>query len=96
MTIPVILIGIAISMIHYSVSEAKPEDDANASYRYYKEVCIERGDSLWSIASEAYPDASDADMQELVEEIRSINGLPGYSILEGEYLIVPYEESVLH
>ncbi|MDE7298515.1 MAG: LysM peptidoglycan-binding domain-containing protein, partial [Lachnospiraceae bacterium] len=52
-------------------------------------VCIEPGDSLWSIAQEYYS-AECGSFSDYVAEIKRSNGLKGDTIHTGAYLIVPY------
>ena len=54
----------------------------------YTSVCVQEGDSLWSIA-EAHFSEEYASTTELVEEIRRINHV-GSDIRSGAYLMVPY------
>lgn len=52
-------------------------------------VKIEKGDSLWSIASQ-YITEEYKDMNVYIEEIKLSNGLTSDTIHEGRYIIVPY------
>lgn len=52
-------------------------------------VKIERGQSLWSIASQYITDEY-KDMNTYIEEIKASNGLTSDIIHEGQYIIVPY------
>ncbi|MGB8453863.1 MAG: LysM peptidoglycan-binding domain-containing protein [Anaerocolumna sp.] len=52
-------------------------------------VKIEKGDSLWSIASQ-YITEEYTDMNSYIDEIMNSNGLTSDVIHEGNYIIVPY------
>ncbi len=52
-------------------------------------IKIEKGDSLWSIASRYYTEEYD-DMNSYIKEIMYSNGLTSDIIHEGNYIIVPY------
>ncbi len=52
-------------------------------------VKIEKGDSLWSIASQ-YITEEYGDMNSYIDEIMNSNGLTSDIIHEGSYIIVPY------
>ncbi len=52
-------------------------------------VKIEKGDSLWSIASQYFTDEYD-DINSYIAEIMYSNGLTSDVIHEGSYIIVPY------
>lgn len=52
-------------------------------------VEIEKGDTLWSIASEYMSDEYD-DMNKYIKEIKDTNGMVSDDIHIGNYIIVPY------
>lgn len=57
--------------------------------KYYTTVQVEAGDSLWTIAGEHITPEYD-DMDDYIEEIKSINGISGNLIQQGSYLNIPY------
>ncbi len=63
-------------------------DDKEITFKYYKSILIENGDTLWSIATEHKAPAMDT--KALVEEIKKMNGLGSDHITTGNYLVVPY------
>ncbi len=50
---------------------------------------IEKGDTLWSIASD-YISSEYDDMNDYIEEIKKSNGLYSDNIHAGNYIIIPY------
>ena len=81
-------------MLAFSVlgtsAQATGMDQASDSYKYYKEVYVESGDTLWTIA-EAYTDGSVSEIKDCISEVREINGLSKYETLKsGTYITVPY------
>lgn len=71
-------------------AQATGMDQASDSYKYYKEVYVESGDTLWTIA-EAYTDGSVSEIRDCIAEVRNINGLSKYETLKsGTYITVPY------
>ncbi len=50
---------------------------------------IQKGDTLWSIASEYFTEEYD-DMNDYIEEIMESNGMVSDQIHSGRYIIVPY------
>lgn len=78
----VILIGSNIS----GLAKDRRQDDG--SCKYYSSILIERGDTLWSIASEHMIPEYDR-VEEYIEEIRRLNHLTSDGIYAGEYLTIP-------
>jgi hypothetical protein len=50
---------------------------------------IEKGDTLWSIASQNM-NSGDNDISSYIEEVMRMNGLQDDRITEGMYLVIPY------
>ena len=73
--------------------QAKDSSDAESTYRYYKSIELEAGDTLWDIA-EAYADACDLSVPEYVQELKTINGHKGDLIHEGQHLTIVYCDDV--
>ena len=58
--------------------------------KLYTDICIEQGDTLWSIAGE-YMSPEYRDSSAYIQEIMEINHLTDEnSIHEGSYLVIPY------
>ena len=57
--------------------------------RYYQQIEIKSGDSLWNIADEHMTDEYDS-INDYVDDIMSVNKLTSDRIHAGEYLIIPY------
>lgn len=64
---------------------ASAGDQAPAGLSY---VTVYSGDTLWSIAERV---ATGVDTREVVEEIRSINGLSSSALVPGQRIAVPSE-----
>lgn len=83
-----LVITFSISMNGF-LSNAK-DDSIEASYKYYKSITIENGDTLWSIAEE-YMDAEHYDsVNDYIKEVKQMNTLANDNITYGQCLIVPY------
>jgi predicted Zn-dependent protease len=53
----------------------------------YANVIVKSGDNLWTIASKRTP--SGGDVQELVDEIVTVNHLDGAAVNPGQHLRIP-------
>ncbi len=65
------------------------EEPMSALKPHYASIRVERGDSLWGIASR-YAAQSPMDVSGYVEELKRINQLPDDTIHAGHYLMVVY------
>ena len=81
----VISLSIAVSGF---LSNAESKDESR-EYKYYKSIVVEKGDSLWSIASETMNDDYE-DTKACVKEIQEMNRLHNDQITAGSHLIIPY------
>lgn len=84
-----------ISVMICSVLLGSIEAEAAASqisYKYYTSIRVEKGDTLWGIASQYVTDDY-SSVNQYIEEIRSINHITGDAIHTGQYLTVPYYSS---
>lgn len=81
---------VAIAIIAASFSSQANDEDHMATYKYYKSIEIQKGDTLWSIAN-SYSDTNHyASTTEYIKEVRNINSLTSDNIIAGSYIIVPY------
>ena len=68
----------------------KPAQKQSSPYKkYYTSICLEEGDTLWSIAVR-YNVHSNKSTEEYVRELRRMNGLSDDTIHAGHYLTVSY------
>ena len=79
----VMIFSIMFSTIN---TQAAPSQATN---KYYTNIQIHSGDTLWRIASEYITDDY-ADMNEYMDEICSINHISRDEIKAGTYIVVPY------
>ena len=68
------------------------QKEAPMSYKYYKSIEIQGGDTLWDIAKE-YMSDDYASVYDYIEELKSVNGLTSDDIQEGHYLTVVYYDT---
>jgi len=88
------IIGIAVLLVAIilSVSFAAKTVTAQGDKERVKLVAsveIQKGDTLWSIASEHISDEY-SDMNDYIDEIKECNGMTSDQIHSGNYIIVPY------
>lgn len=88
LVVPALLL-LSVILIKSSVSGlAESRKAEQSSYKYYTSVAIGKGDTLWSIASENMTPEYD-EIEDYIQEIRSLNHLYGDGIYAGEYLTIP-------
>ena len=69
------------------------DDSTETSYKYYKSIFVDNGDTLWSIAEE-YMDAEHYDSAgDYIREVKHMNSLLDDEIHYGQYLVVPYYDN---
>ena len=72
------------------LSKAETRESDTVYYKYYTNVEVQSGDTLWSLA-EVYMDENYASRDEYIREVKQVNHLSkGDTIVSGEYLILPY------
>lgn len=57
--------------------------------KYYTSIVVEKGDTLWDIASR-HITPEYANIGEYIGEVKALNHLSGDEIHAGEYLTIPY------
>lgn len=82
------LITLMAVSYHAIVSNAETEI-GNFEYKYYKNIQVEYGDSLWSIAQD-YADDHYDDIHDYIYEVKQINHMKDEMIREGQKLLIPY------
>lgn len=89
------LVALAVALVliftlsyHAIVSNATGAD-TEVSYKYYKSIEINYGDSLWSLA-DTYAGEQYASAQDYIDEVMHINHLSDDTLIAGQYLVVPY------
>ncbi|MGB4658520.1 MAG: LysM peptidoglycan-binding domain-containing protein [Mobilitalea sp.] len=81
-----------VCLITFSVlflSKTATAEGSNDRIKLVTSVEIEKGDTLWSIASE-YVTYEYSDMNEYIDEIIDSNNLPDDTIHAGNYIVVSY------
>lgn len=81
----IVLTAAIICSVGFVVS-AKSDRASSEINSYYQSVRIQSGDTLWSIAEEYCPDTQ--DINDYIEDIKSINNIRNNTIKAGDYIIV--------
>jgi len=75
-----------VSLIASGGAQATNHGQARGGYQGMREIVVQPGQTLWSIAATAEPSA---DIRVVVEQIMSVNALAGTNIHVGQLLWVP-------
>ncbi|MBO0870971.1 MAG: LysM peptidoglycan-binding domain-containing protein [Micromonosporaceae bacterium] len=81
-----VVLVLLLALAGLGVALAAPATDAAPPAGAAQTVVVRPGDSLWSIAAHYRPGR---DTRAVVERIRSLNGISGYTIHAGQRLILP-------
>lgn len=85
-----ILIISAVILLSTSIHAfAESQSEKKTYYKYYTSVCVEAGDTVWSIADE-YLEGSSQTKRAYVDEICQLNGLTDGQIHAGDSIVVAY------
>ena len=71
------------------ITRAK-EPAAPAMYKYYANVEIQDGDTLWDLAGDYMDAAHYEDRMDYINEVMTINGMHDTCLIEGRKIILPY------
>ena len=69
------------------------EEAKNVYYKYYTQIEIKDGDSLWEIAGEYMEHGPYESRNDYMNEVVEINQLSSTTIIKGQHLVVPYYEA---
>lgn len=92
--IATILVLVLFAVSFHSITAFASNNTEDVSYKYFKSIQVEKGDSLWSIADE-YADSVHYDSKkDYISEVKKMNKLMDDTIVSGQYLIIPYYSTV--
>lgn len=69
--------------------KAEEQADPNVTYKYFKSIEVEKGDTLWSIAQRNMSGEYES-INEYMDEIVSMNKLTGSKLHAGQSITIPY------
>lgn len=79
----------SILFINSTSGFAKSGQSGEKRYKYYTSISVEKGNTLWNIASEYITEEYDS-IEEYILEVKQLNHLTGDGIYAGEFLVIPY------
>ncbi|MCI8738041.1 MAG: hypothetical protein HFI11_13930 [Lachnospiraceae bacterium] len=92
----VVFIFVAILGINRMISEAGKAEEEALSFKYYKSIRIESGDTLTSVAHTYADQVHYENHHKYIQEVVYMNHLEDADdIREGTYLIIPYYSNEL-
>lgn len=84
----IVMFGIGVG---FGTLLAKAEEtEEETTYKYYTNIEIEKGDTLWKIADEYMDPAHYAGRSEYISEVMKINRMATDRLTAGKKIIVPY------
>lgn len=76
---------------YHSIESSASTGGTELNFKYYKNIIVESGETLWQIADQYIDYNEYTDKKTYIAEVKSINHLDEEaSVKEGQYLIVPY------
>lgn len=81
----IVLVLISVCFITKTVTAQRNTD----RIKLVRTVEVQKGDTLWSIASDNMSDEYDS-VNDYIKEIKESNGISGDQIHAGNYIVVPY------
>jgi len=83
-----------IAVCYFSIKSSANTGDDAISFKYYTEITVSEGESLWSIADEYIDYAQYKNKATYVAEVQQINHLnENCDIRSGQKLVLPYYSS---
>ncbi len=84
---------LAIGGFSFLTKATTAEEAKNVYYKYFTQIEIQDGDSLWEIAGEYMEHGPYESRNDYMKEVVEINQLSGTTIIKGQHLVVPYYEA---
>lgn len=76
------------------LTKATSQDETDTVYyKYYTQIEIESGDSLWDLAGKYMENGPYKSRKEYMEEVAELNQLTSTTINAGQCLIIPYYDA---
>lgn len=89
----IVMFGIGVGFGTLLTRAEEPAQEP--SYKYYANIEIQRGDTLWGIAEEYMDSVHYADKMEYMDELMTLNHMSDDHLISGQKILVPYYSSDL-
>lgn len=83
------IVLVAVLSLHSITSQAQDEN-VEVTYKYFTNMEVEQGGSLWNIAQENIDYNFYDSIQEYVDEVIDMNNLSDETIVAGQSIVIPY------
>lgn len=84
-----LVLALILSIALFGFSTKASEDSNVPMYKYYTSIQITAGDTLWSLAQK-YDAPHSNSVKNYINEVKDMNGLTDDTLMNGQYLIIPY------
>ena len=84
------MLVISLSLIFFGFGTKAQSSDAEISYKYYKSITVQEGDTLWNYAEQYGNSEYYENNQSYINEVIKMNALTDTEITSGQCIILPY------
>ena len=88
-----VVLVISFSLLFFSF-KIKAQSSEEVQYKYYKSIQVQPGDSLWDYAGLYGDSRYYGSHRDYIKEVTAMNALTDEQITAGQYLILPYCDTV--
>ena len=89
-TVFTIILSLTLSVGCFAVGSKAQNKDEVVLYKYYTNIEIQYGETLWDIAYNYFCEDKYTSYEHYISEVMQINGLYNEKVSPGSYLMVPY------
>lgn len=90
MTLFSAVLVLTFSIGGFAIGSKAQDKEEVVLYKYYTNIEVRYGETLWDIAGTYYCDEKYDDYNHYISEVMQINGLYNEEVSAGSFLIVPY------
>lgn len=84
------LVAFSVFCVQSVSSKVYAAENQAPSYKYYTQITVESGDTMWSIAEEHIDYEHYDGIRDYIKEVCSINHCNADQLRSGQTLVVPY------